>query len=177
MRYLPFTTVLLVTLMIAFTGCGELLKEHLNLKLGYPVEQTFKVPAFDQTGYHEFAQFVLSSDVTEFLEDNNVDYSTFDRATISEVTLTILTPGVSFDILSDVKVEVELEGQRHALAVVEIPEGETTELTVPVTDELNVATLLQKESATFYISGTLEKPLEVETEIQARVKYELALGL
>ncbi len=173
MRRNPALFISLLVLLVASAGCVELLDRQIRIPLTFSTESEFVLPPTQETGYNELSVDVIPSDFLDFLSENEVDLSNIENATIGEVSLEILTPGITFNILSDVKVEVELDGQRITLGSLDVAGEEVTEVTIPISGQADVIALLDQSSFKVFLSGTLEEPIETEVLIKARIDYDL----
>ena len=177
MRKYSLLVLALTVLTITGVGCFPTLDKPVRIPLTFATEASFSLPPTDQTGPQELASGAVPNDLRDFLEQNNARMENVEKATIKEIGLTLATPGLTFGMLSDLKVEIDVRGKRVPVGKVNVESPEGVQLNIPVENEVDVLEILLEEKFNFILSGTLREPLEQEAKIDAQVSYGLNLIL
>ena len=162
--------ILLAAALVFSYACDELLGDLLKFDtetytLNFTIEPT------DTIGFLEFSSEDKEANVDSILEANGIPPDRLKSARVSDVKVTILTEGCTFDPVSNVELSIETTslGSTRLAWLDPVPRDSTTVILEITKNDLQE--YLQEDKFTITVSGTLNSIVDKTVDLVTELKF------
>ncbi|MEM6262391.1 MAG: hypothetical protein AAGI38_07785 [Bacteroidota bacterium] len=176
MKNIKFSFLALTLVVLSLTACTEdILNVDFMLKFN---SVDFVIQPQDQVENGEITMTIVTSTLKDELNANDATIDKLKSVNIEYVSLQILSPGVTFDLIENASLHIRAQGQEEVMIaeLAKIPAG-ATQIEMPVKGEEELKEYLKQDQFDVVVRGTTTGPLEKAVEMRAKMDFEVTAGL